>query len=72
MLDRRVSEKGHLAGSYSIADMATWPWVSRYEWQQIDWADFPSLERWYVEIAERPAVQRGYDVPHPESAIPRP
>lgn len=72
VLDRRVSEKGHLAGSYSIADMATWPWVSRYEWQQIDWADFPSLERWYVEIAERPAVQRGYEVPHPESAIPRP
>ena len=72
VLDRRVSEKGHLAGSYSIADMATWPWVSRYEWQQIDWADFPSLERWYIEIAERPAVQRGYDVPHPEGAIPRP
>ena len=72
VLDSRVSEKGHLAGSYSIADMATWPWVSRYEWQQIDWADFPSLRRWYVEISDRPAVQRGYDVPQPESAIPRP
>ncbi len=72
LLDQRVADRGHLAGPYSIADMATWPWVSRYAWQDIDLADYPSLTRWYLEIADRPAVQRGYDVPTPINPIPRP
>lgn len=52
--------------------MATWPWISRYEWQGIDWADYPNLKGWYLAIADRPAVQRGYDVPVKVNPIPRP
>jgi GST-like protein len=72
VLDERVRDVEYLAGSYSIADMATWPWISRYEWQGIDWADYPSLKEWYLKIADRPAVQRGYDVPAYINDIPRP
>ena len=72
VLDRRLAERAYLADEYSIADMATWPWISRYEWQGIDWADFPHLKRWYIEIAQRPAVQRGYDVPMKVNDIPIP
>ena len=72
VLDRRVARRGFLSGTYSIADMATWPWISRYEWQGIDWADYPNLQRWYADIAARPAVQRGYDVPMRMNAIPLP
>ncbi len=72
VLDRRLDGRDYLAGSYSIADMATWPWISRYEWHPIDWADYPNLKRWYLAIADRPAVQRGYDVPVHVNDIPRP
>ena len=59
---RGVQHRGHGA----------WPWVSRYEWQEIDFADFPNVRRWYVEIASRPAVQRGYHVPRKTNEIPIP
>ncbi len=59
-------------GSYSIADMATWPWISRYEWQRIDWREYPALREWYLRIAGRDAVQRGYDVPRFVNPIPLP
>ncbi len=72
VLDTRLAKENYLAGSYSIADMATWPWVSRYEWQEINLADYPNVLRWYLEIADRPAVQRGYDVPMFVNPIPRP
>jgi GST-like protein len=72
VLDRRLAGLEYLAGDYSIADIATWPWISRYEWQGIDWSRYPSLKRWYLEIAKRPAVQRGYDVPRKTTAIPIP
>lgn len=72
VLDKRLASREYLSGSYSIADMATWPWISRYEWQGIDWADHPNLKRWYLTIADRPAVQRGYDVPMKVNPIPRP
>lgn len=73
VMDRRLGEVTYLAGEeYSIADIATWPWISRYEWQQIDLNEFPNVRRWYVEIAERPAVQAGYDVPRKVSDIPIP
>lgn len=72
VLDRRLAETEYLAGEYSIADIATWPWIARYEWQGIDWADYPNLRRWYLRIAERPAVRRGYDVPKPTTPIPIP
>ena len=73
VLDRRLHESPYLAGDeYSIADIATWPWVSRFEWQQMDLAGFENLSRWYREIAQRPAVQAGYDVPHKVTDIPMP
>ena len=73
VLDKRLQESPYLAGSeYSIADIATWPWISRFEWQEIDLAKFPNVCRWYEEIAKRPAVQRGYDVPHKVTDIPMP
>lgn len=72
VLDTRLRERQYLVGSYGIADMATWPWISRYEWQGIDWADYPHLKAWYLKIADRPAVQRGYDVPVHVNPIPRP
>ena len=72
VLDARLSDRAYLADEYSIADIATWPWISRYEWQQIDLADYPNVARWYLDIAGRPAVQRGYDVPAKVGEIPRP
>ncbi len=72
VLDKRLADNAFLAGDYSIADMATWPWISRYEWQQIDLAQFPNVKRWYTEIANRPAVQKGYHVPKEVGEIPMP
>ena len=72
VLDKRLAEDEFIAGEYSIADIATWPWVSRFEWQTIDLDEFPNVKRWYVAIASRPAVQRGYDVPNKVSTIPLP
>ncbi len=63
VLDKQLEEQDFIAGEYSVADMATWPWISRFEWQRIDINAFANVKRWYVEIANRPAVQRGYVVP---------
>lgn len=72
VLDRRLAEHEYLAGSYSIADIATWPWIARWPWHRIDWADFPHLRQWYVAIAERDAVQHGWNVPFATGEIPLP
>ncbi len=72
VLDRRLAEHEYLADEYSIADMATWPWISRFEWQTMDLNEYPHLKRWYVAIAQRPAVQRGYVVPKKVTDIPMP
>lgn len=71
VLNERLKSSAYLAGNYSIADIATWPWISRYEWQEMELNDFPSLKDWYLRIADRPAVQRGYAVPK-DLEIPRP
>ena len=71
VLDHRLGEVDYLAGEYSIADMATWPWISRFEWQQITLTEYPNVKRWYTQIANRPAVQKGYDVPMFVNAIPQ-
>ena len=72
MLDRRLQDAEYLAGDYSIADIATWPWIARYEWQRIDFVQYPNLRRWYLRVAARPAVQRGYQVPKDVGPIPLP
>ena len=59
-------------GADAFADIATWPWIARYEWQGVDFAQYPHLKRWYLEIAQRPAVQRGYHVPTKQPEIPMP
>ncbi|MES2772406.1 MAG: glutathione binding-like protein, partial [Pseudomonadota bacterium] len=63
VLDRRLAESPYLAGEYSIADMASFPWVARHDWQEIELAAYPHVFRWYEQIAQRPAVQRGMAVP---------
>ncbi len=72
VLDRQLGRDGFVAGDYSIADIAIWPWVSRFEWQGIDLGAFPEVKRWYAELAARPAVGRGYDVPKHVTPIPMP
>ena len=72
VLNKRLEGRDFILGEYSIVDMATWPWASRFEWQQIDLAEFPNVMNWYLRIADRPAVQRGYDIPKVVSPIPRP
>jgi GST-like protein len=72
VLDRRLAGREYLADEYSIADIATWPWISRFEWQTIDLGQYANVKRWYLAIANRPAVQRGYDVPKKVSDIPMP
>ena len=71
VLDQRLGDAEYLAGEYSIADMATWPWISRFEWQQISLTEYPNVKRWYTQIANRPAVQKGYEVPVFVNAIPQ-
>ncbi|OIQ27093.1 MAG: glutathione S-transferase [Alphaproteobacteria bacterium MedPE-SWcel] len=71
VLDRRLEGRDYIVGEYSIADMACWPWASRYEWQQIDLSDYPNVRAWYQRIAARPAVQRGYHVPAKVNEIPQ-
>ena len=72
VLDERLANHEYLAGdAYTIADIATWPWISRFEWQGVDFSAYPNALRWYRAIAARPAVQRGFVVPN-EAAIPMP
>jgi GST-like protein len=72
VLDRRLESREYLADDYSIADIATWPWISRFEWQTIDLNRYPNVKRWYLDIAARPAVQKGYHVPKFATEIPMP
>jgi GST-like protein len=63
VMDKRLGEVAYLAGEYSIADVATYPWVARHEWHKVALADFPNVARWYDAIGARPAVTRGMRVP---------
>ena len=72
VLDRRLAETEYVAGEYSIADIALWPWIARFERHGIDLTAFPNVTRWYLAIAERPAVRRGYRVPGQAKDIPLP
>ena len=76
VLNERLEGRDYIAGDgrgmYTIADMACWPWVSRFEWQEIDLNEFPNVRNWYVRIAERPAVQKGYSVPKFTTEVPMP
>ena len=72
-LDKRLSISKFLAGeSYTIADIATWPWIARHEWHDIGLKNFKNLTKWYLEIAKRDAVIKGYDLMNSGSIIPKP
>jgi GSH-dependent disulfide-bond oxidoreductase len=63
VMDKRLSQSAFIAGeSYSIADMAIYPWLRNWEKQGMDWAEHPHLKRWYDTVGERPAVKRGVAV----------
>ena len=63
VLDKRLQGRDYICDDYSIVDIANWPWISRFEWQEMDLGEFPNLRDWYLRVADRPAVQRGYGVP---------
>jgi GST-like protein len=63
VLNDCLKDRAYLADAYSIADIATYPWVSRHEWHQVDLNDFPGVKRWFDAIGARPAVQKGMNVP---------
>jgi GST-like protein len=63
VLEQRLADTPFLATEYSIADIATYPWVARHEWHKVDLADFPNVKRWFDTIGRRPAVVRGMAVP---------
>lgn len=59
VMDRQLGLTEYLAGDYSIADIAAWPWVFRHDWQEQDLNDFPNVKRWFDTVGQRPAVVRG-------------
>lgn len=63
VLDKELGQREYLAGEYSIADIATYPWVWRHEIHHVRLEEFPNVKRWFDIISERPAVQRGMQVP---------
>jgi GSH-dependent disulfide-bond oxidoreductase len=63
VLEKALSEREYLAGEYSLADIATYPWVWRHEMHHVKLEEFPHVKRWYDAISDRPAVQRGMDIP---------
>ena len=72
-LDERLEQTKYLAGeNYTIADIATWPWIARHEWHDIGLKNYKSLTRWYLDIAKRKAVIKGYDLLKNKSEIPQP
>jgi len=65
VLDRRLGEAEFLAGDYSIADIATWPWVRIHGWSGVEVEGLPHLQRWMEAVSSRPAVERGVAIPVP-------
>jgi GST-like protein len=63
LLDERLAAHEYLAGDYSIADMAAYPWISVSEWTTLDIADYPNLLNWYETVSLRPAIKRGMSLP---------
>ncbi len=72
-LDERLGQSKYLAGeNYTIADIATWPWIARHEWHDVGLKNYKNLTRWFLEIANRSAVIKGYKFMNKESEIPLP
>ncbi len=72
-LNERLEQSKYLSGdNYTIADIATWPWIARHEWHDVGLKNYKNLTRWYLEIANRPAVIKGYKFMNNELEIPLP
>ena len=72
-LDERLGHSKFLAGeSYSIADIATWPWIARHQWHDIGLSNYKNLTRWYLEITKRPSVVKGFKFMDKSLEIPLP
>jgi len=69
-LNNRLTDREYVAGDFSIADIAIWPWVSRFARHKINLDDFPSVQRWYRRLGEGETFQRGYRVPFATAGIP--
>ena len=63
VMNKHLEHQNYLASDYSIADIATYPWVARYDWHKVDLSDFPAVKRWFDRISARPAVQAGMKIP---------
>ena len=64
VMDRHLEGRPYLAaGQYTIADIATFPWIARHEWHRVDLAQFPNVKRWFDTLSRRPAVTQGMAVP---------
>ena len=73
VLENHLSKNDYLAGeNYSIADIATWPWIARHQWHDIGIKNYNNLCDWYIRIADRPAVVKGYKFLDKNSEIPKP
>ena len=70
-LDDRLEKSKFLAGEYSIADIATFPWLARHEWHDIGLKSYKNLSRWYEEISKRKAVIKGFDLLKRDELIPK-
>ena len=71
-LDERLSKSNYLAGdNYTIADIATWPWIARHEWHDIGLKSYKNLSRWYLKISKREAVIKGYDFMNKGLKVPK-
>ena len=72
-LDNRLNVSDFLAGEkYTIADIATWPWIARHEWHDVGLKNFKNLSRWYSEISTREAVIKGYQFMNKKDLPPQP
>ncbi len=70
-LDERLEKSKFLAGEYSIADIATFPWIARHEWHDIGLKNYRNLSRWYEQISKREAVIKGFDLLKRDEKIPK-
>jgi GST-like protein len=72
VLDTRLADREFIVDDISIVDCACFPWIARWNWQEQELGKFPNVKRWFLAMAARPAVQRGYVVPNDSQTIPIP
>ena len=73
VMNKHLADKQYFVGEYySIVDIAIFPWIGRHDWQTVNLNDYPNVAEWYVNLAARPAVQRGWNVPENDQVMPMP